>query len=434
MIGDDIDWEDRNVAPVFVTNEDTGYSNKLNHQMDHMWDGFYTGQKHKQQYTAQIYTRGNYTVEYTSTPFKLMRYELRAARGQIKLKIHYWNAGSYEVYANGKKMDPTPWDKEAGRQSELTGYRGCGENRYVGVENYLEFMMTPWCLIEVKPVDAIVSNVRMAWTMAEFYASGGPTSFVDRVSASLGIHASQMKVVAVYTGSVVVDYEITPDSSSSDSEKEKRQISANLNTLIASGNSEVFGAPVLSASTDGEAIVEDPTYNPAARPAPQTTPVESNEETITIDDGGLKINLDESTRNSLIGILVVVIVLIGCCFGCGALLICSYQMSKAANEITDVKNKVAKNADAKKKGLQNASESQIDIDQQYVLPDNLDVDLFTSKKRALKVNQEELGDSGRYGRDSVSPLEQTNAKLMRKDLDTHSISADLTKLTSNKKK
>lgn len=248
-------------------------------------------------------------------------------------------------------MDPTPWDKEAGRQSELTGYRGCGENRYVGVENYLEFMMTPWCLIEVKPVDAIVSNVRMAWTMAEFYASGGPTSFVDRVSASLGIHASQMKVVAVYTGSVVVDYEITPDSSSSDSEKEKRQISANLNTLIASGNSEVFGAPVLSASTDGEAIVEDPTYNPAARPAPQTTPVESNEETITIDDGGLKINLDESTRNSLIGILVVVIVLIGCCFGCGALLICSYQMSKAANEITDVKNKVAKNADAKKKGL-----------------------------------------------------------------------------------
>lgn len=47
--------------------------------------------------------------------------------------------------------------------------------------------------------------------MDEFFESGGVTSFVDRVSAALGIHASQMKVVAVYTGSVVVDYVIEPE-------------------------------------------------------------------------------------------------------------------------------------------------------------------------------------------------------------------------------
>jgi hypothetical protein len=28
-------------------NNQTGFTNKINHQMDHMWDGFYTGQKHK---------------------------------------------------------------------------------------------------------------------------------------------------------------------------------------------------------------------------------------------------------------------------------------------------------------------------------------------------------------------------------------------------
>jgi hypothetical protein len=49
--------------------------------------------------------------------------------------------------------------------------------------------------------------------MDEFFEKGGVTSFVDRVSAALGIHASQMKVVAVYTGSVVVDYEIAPEES-----------------------------------------------------------------------------------------------------------------------------------------------------------------------------------------------------------------------------
>jgi hypothetical protein len=42
--------------------------------------------------------------------------------------------------------------------------------------------------------------------MDEFYASGGPNSFIDRVSSALGIHASQVKVVATYTGSVIVDY------------------------------------------------------------------------------------------------------------------------------------------------------------------------------------------------------------------------------------
>jgi hypothetical protein len=66
-------------------------------------------------------------------------------------------------------------------------------------------------MLRLKKYDTIQSNVRMEWTMDEFYASGGPTSFIDRVSAALGIHASQMKVVAVYTGSVVVEYEIAPD-------------------------------------------------------------------------------------------------------------------------------------------------------------------------------------------------------------------------------
>jgi len=46
--------------------------------MDHMWDGFYTGQKHKSMFAAQVDTFSNYTIEYTSDPFKNMRYELRA--------------------------------------------------------------------------------------------------------------------------------------------------------------------------------------------------------------------------------------------------------------------------------------------------------------------------------------------------------------------
>jgi|TARA_B110000285_G_scaffold124314_1_gene140297 hypothetical protein len=52
----------------------------------------------------------------------------------------------------------------------------------------------------------------MEWTLSEFFSGGGTTTFVDRITASLGIHASEVKVVSVYEGSLVVNYEVmTPD-------------------------------------------------------------------------------------------------------------------------------------------------------------------------------------------------------------------------------
>jgi hypothetical protein len=54
----------------------------------------------------------------------------------------------------------------------------------------------------------------MEWTMDSFFANGGTTSFMDRISGSLGIHASDVKIVSVYEGSLVVNYEVTsPDDS-----------------------------------------------------------------------------------------------------------------------------------------------------------------------------------------------------------------------------
>jgi hypothetical protein len=46
----------------------------------------------------------------------------------------------------------------------------------------------------------------MNWTLKEFFSDGGTTKFVDRIAASLGIRAANIKVVSVYQGSVVVDF------------------------------------------------------------------------------------------------------------------------------------------------------------------------------------------------------------------------------------
>ena len=51
----------------------------------------------------------------------------------------------------------------------------------------------------------------MEWSFDEFFAGGGTTTFMDRVAGSLGIHASTIKIVSVYEGSLVVNYAIEND-------------------------------------------------------------------------------------------------------------------------------------------------------------------------------------------------------------------------------
>jgi hypothetical protein len=116
----DSDWEDRSVIPVFVSNDNSAFNNKLNSMMDHVWDGFYTGQLHKSMFPSLIETDQSYTIEYTGTPFNNMEYTLRAKQGKVNLRILYWNSGSYEVYVGGNKVEPNGCDKSIGKHAALT--------------------------------------------------------------------------------------------------------------------------------------------------------------------------------------------------------------------------------------------------------------------------------------------------------------------------
>lgn len=114
IIADDGDWEDRSVVPVYVTSDTTGSSNKLNAAMDNTWDGFYAGQKHKSQYNSMVQTNLNHTVEYTGTPFGNMRYKLWAKEGAMKVKIPYWNAGSYQILIDGEVIPANSFERSTG--------------------------------------------------------------------------------------------------------------------------------------------------------------------------------------------------------------------------------------------------------------------------------------------------------------------------------
>jgi len=116
----------------------------------------------------------------------------------VELKIQYPESGAYEVFVNGVLKTVNSWDSNIGAPSVLTKTAGCGENRFVGVKNYMDVFVTPGCEFEIRPRNAVLTNVRMEWTLAEFYADGGTSTFADRVAAALNIHKSRVKVVAVY--------------------------------------------------------------------------------------------------------------------------------------------------------------------------------------------------------------------------------------------
>jgi hypothetical protein len=211
-------------------------------------------------FPIQLLTGQDYTLHFSGTPPKEMRLNLNAVTGGTKIKIPYPVAGSVSIYANGKKIDYTPWDDELGRHGPLTKTKGCGENRFVGIENFLEFYITPGCELEIKPRDAIMTKVRMEWSLAEFYSDGGTTRFVDRLAASLGIAANRIKTVAVYEGSVVVDFIIEAEEGKSTEEAaaDLSSITTSLVAQVDSGELDI-GAPIMGLQGgNGEVLAGDP--------------------------------------------------------------------------------------------------------------------------------------------------------------------------------
>ena len=74
------------------------------------------------------------------------------------------------------------------------------------------------------------------------------------MAAALGIQAYQIKTVAVYQGSVVVNYYITAPDNDSKANDTLATIATNLNVLVASNDTKVWGAPVLDATTNAKVV------------------------------------------------------------------------------------------------------------------------------------------------------------------------------------
>jgi len=111
--------------------------------------------------------------------------------------------------------------------------------------------------------------------MDEFFADGGTTSFVDRLTGSLGIHASSVKIVSVYEGSLIVNYEIEADEDDEDGSA-LAAIAAKQDEMMSSGAIDL-GAPVLAYEAKTQIETSTDSYTPVTIVAPSYSQNNKNE-------------------------------------------------------------------------------------------------------------------------------------------------------------
>ena len=70
------------------------------------------------------------------------------------VRIAYPDSESRQIKKDGKRVDMNEWNEN------IRGYgpikrKFCGENRFIGVRNILEFYLTADCELQIAPRDAI---------------------------------------------------------------------------------------------------------------------------------------------------------------------------------------------------------------------------------------------------------------------------------------
>jgi len=282
---EDSDRFDRSVQPVYVRdhNEDGTYTmnNKLNSMKDRGCDTGYASQKRMTRFPALAQgDNGAYDLVYTGSPPKKQRFTFLAAddTAALTIRIAYPGAEARAITMDGETVPHNLWDDDPDVMAygPIAQDKGCGENRYIGVKNILEFYLTNGCTLQIVPKDSIQTMVRMEWTKDEFFENGGTTEFMDRLAGSLGIHASTIKVVSVYEGSLVVNYELTASEAEPDMSLE--DLGAAQTEAFATGTADLGCEDcVLSvAATPTQAYVPNVAAGEAPAPEPEAEAIVSD--------------------------------------------------------------------------------------------------------------------------------------------------------------
>ena len=145
------------MQPIYVQQKGSNIKNKLNSMMDHVWDGFYSGQIRLSRFPSIIDVNQNvWELAYTGTPAKKQHFKLIHENPNIgvTIKIAYPSAMAFSITKDDKIVEMNKWDDKLQNYGPILQTK-CGENRYIGVQNILEFYITGGCVLKIQPRNAI---------------------------------------------------------------------------------------------------------------------------------------------------------------------------------------------------------------------------------------------------------------------------------------
>lgn len=222
------------------------------------------------------------------------------------IRIHYPFPNSIRVQAGGKTIHPISIQEINQEKIDPTV---CGSNIFF-YENYTILFAVNGdlnCKVRVSMTNSIKLTVRFDINIDDFFANDGKTLFIDRMCAMLKINdTSRLKVVGVYSGSVIVNSYLDDEAVPIEDSKSANQTSSaeSIATLQATIDKAIVSGELESAltSSPGLGTVQEVS---ASTVLIQTEELESNEE----NNGSLIIGI-------VLGVIIIVCLTIigGVCY------------------------------------------------------------------------------------------------------------------------
>jgi hypothetical protein len=111
---EDEDKFDRSMQPIYVSKQGTEMANKLNSMMDHVWDGFYSGQIRMSRFGSIFEaSRGSvYDLTFTGSPAKKLKFTLNGMSKSMgaTIRIAYPGSESRSIVKDGSIVEMNQWD------------------------------------------------------------------------------------------------------------------------------------------------------------------------------------------------------------------------------------------------------------------------------------------------------------------------------------
>jgi hypothetical protein len=196
--------------PVELRSRDGRFSNTINGQMEWAWNGAEPLNKRLNRFSGIIPYDLHYDLIYTSGAPGMTRYKIIQqqesggdSRYYIFSTVFSLNM-SVQVNTPRGIIDPII-------TGSITDKIECGRNSFNNIKNEITFIVTndPGCVVGVKQLNSIKMNTRIEVTIQEFISTSGPTKLINNLAATLGIDTSQIKIVGLREGSVIIEYFIS---------------------------------------------------------------------------------------------------------------------------------------------------------------------------------------------------------------------------------